>query len=431
MEHIAHFSVANQHPRFFSALRWGADIHGIVGEWLTSVMSTTMYTYEIAPLFTLMEEYIFEKIAWLVGWEKHVGMLLPGWAHSNMYGLQFARYALDTTIHTSWLYWKQRLIVFTSDQSHYSISKSALLMWLWTDNVINIPTNNIWEMIPEELELAIINTKQKWHIPYFINATSGTTVLWAFDPLEKIADIAKKYNIWLHVDAVWWGWVLLHNTLSKKVKGIERADSFAWNPHKMMWTPLQCSIFMTKHTEIAKQANTLQSAYLFNEDKMYDTTYDTWDRYIQCGRKVDIVKLWLQRKALGDTALANNIEWAFEKAAYLTQRIHESKYLYLVQEPDCLNVCFWYLPWTLDKKTLTRENILEHKDDIHRLTATIYSKILQAWEMMTMYTHTKWLPNFFRMVTTSNNITLEDLDFVVEHIETLWQEIEKIWYSNN
>ena len=59
MQQVAHYSVANQHPRFFSALRGGADIYGIMGEWLTAVMGTTMYTYEVAPLFTLMEEYIF------------------------------------------------------------------------------------------------------------------------------------------------------------------------------------------------------------------------------------------------------------------------------------------------------------------------------------------------------------------------------------
>jgi len=423
MERIAYFSVANQHPRFFSALWWGADIHWIVWERLTSVMSTTMYTYEIAPLFTLMEEYIFTKIAWLLDWNTHVGMMLPGGSHSNMYGLQLARYAKNKEIHSSWLYNKKRLIIYTSDQSHYSISKSIILMWLWSDNIITIPTNDVWEMYSKNLEEAIISTIQDWDIPFFINATSWTTVLWAYDPLKEIADIAQRYQIWLHVDAVWWWWVLLHKKLKHKMKGIERADSFARNPHKMMWTPLQCSIFMTTHEKIAHEANSLQSPYLFNEDKLYDSMYDTWDRYIQCGRKVDIVKLWLQRKALGDKKIARHIETAFDHAAYLTKRIDASENLLLVQDPDCLNVCFWYIPSSIHKKHLTHQDILKHKTYMHKLTAHIHGEILKTWEMMTMYTHTKSLPNFFRMVPISNNITKKDLDFVVEHIEKLWHKV--------
>ena len=83
-----------------------------------------------------------------------------------------------------------------------------------------------------------------------VNATCGTTVFGAFDPLEGIADICKKYGIWLHADAAWGGAVILLKEKRHLVKGLERADSITWNPHKFMGVPLQCSAFLVKRKVI-------------------------------------------------------------------------------------------------------------------------------------------------------------------------------------
>lgn len=424
MQDIADLSVANQHSRFFSALRGGADMYGIMWERLTAVMGTTMYTYEVAPLFTLMEEYVFGMLAeyiWRDDW--HDGLMLPGGATCNLYGMQLARYVLDPTIHQSGLYDKKPLVVFTSDESHYSMTKSAMLMWLGKNYVIKVATNNAWEMLVEDLEAKIIEAQNNWFQPLMINATSGTTVLWAYDDITAISKIAKKYKIRLHVDAIRWGGVIFVDALRHKMQGMELADSLVWNPHKMMWSPIQCSVFMTKHAEQNAVCNALKSKYLFNEDKLYDQRYDTGDKYIQCGRKVDVVKLRLQWKARGKQWISDRIQTAFDNVKYMTNKIKSTDNLIMVQDPDCLNVCFWYIPDHLKDKSITRETIWEHHDEIHSLTAKIHSKILQTWEMMTMFTNTKNLPNFFRMAIVSPRVTHEDLDFVVEHIEELGAEV--------
>lgn len=426
MKDIANLSVANQHPRFFSALRGGADIYGIMWERLTAVMGTTMYTYEVAPLFTLMEEYIFGMIAEYLWRENgHDGLMLPGWATCNMYGMQLARYALDPSIHESGLYTQKPLIVFTSDESHYSVTKSAMLMWLGKEHVIKVATNDKWEMLIKDLEKKIIASQEQWFQPYFINATSGTTVLWAYDDITEISKIAKKYNLRLHVDAIRWWWAIFVEALREKMKGMELADSLARNPHKMMGTPLQWSVFMTQHVEKSMRCNALKSPYLFNEDKVYDPWYDTGDKYIQCGRKVDVVKLRLQWKARGKQWISDRIQKAFDNVAYITQRIKSSDNLMMVQDPECLNVCFWYIPHHLKEKNITRETIWEYHDEINSLTAKIHGQMLKQWEMMTMFTTTKWLPNFFRMAIVSPRVALEDLDFVVKHVQKLGAEVEK------
>ena len=80
-----------------------------------------------------------------------------------------------------------------------------------------------------------------------VNATQGSTVMGGYDPLEPIADVCQKYGVWLHADGAWGGAVLLSKKLRHKMQGIERCDSMTWNPHKMMGTPQQASVFLTRH----------------------------------------------------------------------------------------------------------------------------------------------------------------------------------------
>ena len=152
-------------------------------------------------------------------------MMLPGGATCNLYALQLARYTYDSTLNTTGMYNQKPLVIFTSDQSHYSITKSAMLMGLGKNHVVKVATNELGQMDISDLEQQIEKTIQAGQQPLMINATSGTTVLGAYDDLVSIALIAKKYKIRLHVDAIWGGGVILHDMLKTKMKGIQHADS--------------------------------------------------------------------------------------------------------------------------------------------------------------------------------------------------------------
>jgi len=160
-------------------------------------------------------------------------------------------------------------------QSHYSVSKAANWMGLGLANVVKVETNKEGAMIPSELSLAIKKTKEEGKIPLVVNATAGTTVLGAFDDLNDLADICEQEGIWLHCDAAWGGSFIFSDKLREKwLGGIERCDSIAWNAHKMLGAPLQCSIFITKQQETLAQCNSLNAAYLFQPDKFYPVEYD-------------------------------------------------------------------------------------------------------------------------------------------------------------
>ncbi len=422
-------SVATMHPRYFNQLYAGANIYSILAEWIVAVLNTSMATYEISPLFTLMEEYIFERMAWLVERKWNFdGLMLPWWSSSNMYAMQMARYALDPEINEIWLYNSKKLYILTSEESHYSITKSAMLMWHWKKSVVKIKTNNDWVMNVDDLEQKIIEIRNSGDEVMMINATLWTTVLWAYDDLNLINSVWKKYDIRVHVDMIRWWTVMFDNDLKKKIDGIQEVDSFAWNAHKMMWANQQCSVWMTQRSDISKNCNTLKTQYLFNDDKWYGVGYDTWDKYTQCGRRVDVLKLWLMRKSLGDTWIWDIVRKAFSNSTYLVDQIKKSKNLYLYQEPQSTNVCFWYIPQQLTLPNTNHEDnlayIMKHHDVIHPLTSRIKDLMLRKWQIMTTYTHIKWFPNFFRMICISPKVDHQDLDFVVSHIQELGRNCE-------
>ena len=136
---------------------------------------------------------------------------------------------------------------FFSLQSHYSLKKGAAFLGLGSNNIWAVPCNSKGQMDLEQLEILLQKAKDEGYHPYFVNATCGSTVVGAFDDVEAIADIAERWGMWMHADLCWGGGALLSKKHRGLMKGVHRADSVAWNPHKMMGAPLQCCAFLTKH----------------------------------------------------------------------------------------------------------------------------------------------------------------------------------------
>lgn len=189
------------HPHFFNQLSCGLDIVSMAGEWLTATANTNMFTYEIAPVFILMENVVLSKMRQIIGWEGGDSILAPGGSISNLYAFLAARHKMFPN-------YKEhgaaglpgQLVMFTSDQCHYSVKSCAAVCGLGTDHCVMVPSDEHGKMIISELERLILERKAKGHIPFFVNATAGTTVLGAFDNINQIADICQKYKCWLHID---------------------------------------------------------------------------------------------------------------------------------------------------------------------------------------------------------------------------------------
>ncbi|XP_075067411.1 glutamate decarboxylase 1-like [Mixophyes fleayi] len=397
---------------------------GLAGEWLTATANTNMFTYEIAPVFIIMEGLLIKKMHELIGWRENEadGIFSPGGTISNIYSVLAARYKFYPFVKTKGMAALPNIVLFTSEHSHYSFEKASAVLGIGTENVITVKCDERGKMIPSDLEEKIVKQKEMGHVPFYVNATAGTTVYGAFDPLAKIADICEKYGLWMHVDAAWGGGLLLSKKHQFKMNGIERADSVTWNPHKMMSVPLQCSAILFREKGLLQACNQFCAGYLFQPDKFYDVTYDTGDKTIQCGRHVDIFKLWLMWKAKGTCGFELQINKCLENADYVYKKLtcRENFELVFPGEPEHTNVCFWYIPPSL--KGISRDK--EWNDKLHKVPAKIKALMMEKGTVMVSYQPLKEKPNFFRIVLSNPASKKSDIDFLLDEIERLGHELE-------
>lgn len=140
-----------------------------------------------------------------------------------------------------------RLVVFTSEDAHYSVKKLAAFLGIGYDNVYLAKVDSRGKMIVSDLEAQIARAIKENAVPLMVSATAGTTVMGAFDPLREIGDVCRKYGLWFHVDAAWGGGALISRKHRGLLDGIELADSVTWNPHKLLAAPQQCSTLLLRH----------------------------------------------------------------------------------------------------------------------------------------------------------------------------------------
>uniref|UniRef100_A0A672NPP4 Glutamate decarboxylase 2 n=1 Tax=Sinocyclocheilus grahami TaxID=75366 RepID=A0A672NPP4_SINGR len=417
------YAIKTAHPRYFNQLSTGLDMVGLAADWLTSTANTNMFTYEVAPVFVLLEYVTLKKMREIIGWQdgRGDGIFSPGGAISNMYAMLLARYKMFPEVKEKGMSSVPRLVAFTSEHSHFSIKKGAAALGIGTESVICIKADERGKMIPSDLERRIIEAKQKGYVPFFVSATAGTTVYGAFDPLMAIADICKKHDIWMHVDGAWGGSLLMSRKHRWKLNGVERANSMTWNPHKMMAVPLQCSALLVREEGLMQSCNQMQACYLFQQDKQYDLSYDTGDKALQCGRHVDIFKLWLMWRAKGTIGFEAQIDKCLELSEYLYNKIKDREGYEMVFDgkPQHTNVCFWYLP----PGVRYLEDKVEKMKRLHKVAPVIKARMMEYGTTMVSYQPQGDKVNFFRMVISNPAATFEDIDFLIEEIERLGQDL--------
>lgn len=300
-------------------------------------------------MFLMIEKIILAKMKTAMGWAPGVGdgIFAPGGSISNMYGMNMARHHKFPEIKKKGMGSCGDLALFQSESGHYSINKGAALLGLGTDAIYKVRNNKDYQMDAGHLREQIQKARADGRTPFLVNATCATTVFGSFDDLEMLSDVCQQEKMWLHLDAALGGSMVLSDKHRHLMKGSHLADSITWNPHKLLGVPLQCSAILTKHESLLTEAHAANAKYLFQKDKL-NIQHDTGDKSIQCGRKVDVLKLWMAWKVQGENGFAARIDRMMEISQYLRDEIirrgQKDGSLELVSEPYMSNVCFWFIP---------------------------------------------------------------------------------------
>jgi len=340
IDYFLKHSVKTNQPGFMNPLWGGINIAAFAGEVIATLANNSMYTYELSPMATLIEQALVKRMCEMVGFSDGNGTLTTGGSNGNMIGMMCARYNIDP-LGQQRGFDSGNLVSYVSEESHYSVLMAANVLGIGFDNVVKIPCDSDGRMRVEKLEEEIHRSRANGHTPFCVIATSGTTVRGAFDPLREIAELCSNQDIWLHVDAAWGGSCLFSNKLRVLMDGVELADSVCWDAHKMMGLPLVCSAFLIKKPEILRKicSHGNVAHYLFLGDA---EDVDLGRISLQCGRRNDALKLFLAWREKGDAGWARLVENYTDLADYLQAKVEDHSNLEMMSTRDWSNVCIRY-----------------------------------------------------------------------------------------
>ena len=428
VEKVIEFSMHTSHPRFVNQNFAGPDPISVVGDWLGAALNTTGATFEVAPVFTMMETAVLSKLGRIAGYLPEDGEHLPtlppglfcaGGSMGTLFGLQLARHRHQPDITTAGSN-GDRLVMFVSDSGHYAASKSAAILGIGTEGVIKVASDHEGRMRPDALEAALEQAVAEGKTPFAVIATSGTTVTSAFDDLNALADICEaNNNLWLHVDGCYGGSALFSEKEAHRLAGVERSDSFVWNLHKMMGMTQQCTALLVNKPEQLAACFAARADYLFQSDKL-NAEYDSGDRTFQCARRIDVLKLWLTWKARGDEGFAERIDHAVEMGDHTRARIAASNGVFTpLVSGDFTNVVFAWVPPHLRPLTLDDPSTLpeEVHAEMHANPPRIKARMQADGSGMIGYQPIHGL-NTFRMICMSTTLQKADIDALLDAIDT-------------
>ena len=299
------------HPNFMAYFNSTSSGPGILAELLSAAFNANGMLWKTSPSVTELEEVTLNWFRQMLGLSENFwGIIYDTASVSSMHAIAAAREEIsEYQIRQKGLAGRneiKRLKIYTSEQSHSSIEKGAITLGIGIEGIQKIPVDKDFRMIPSLLEKAIAKDKKNGLLPFCVVATVGTTSTTSIDPVNEIAEICQRENLWLHVDAAHAGVAAMIPEMRFILDGIEKADSLVVNPHKWMFTPVDLSILFTRKPKILKQAFSLIPEYLKTSEDNVVTNY--MDYGIQLGRRFRSLKLWFIIRYFGVEGLSNRIK---------------------------------------------------------------------------------------------------------------------------
>ena len=346
-----------QHPNFHAFFPANNSYPSILAEMIISTIGAQCMIWETSPAAAELEEKVIDWLKNEMGIPKNWSGVINDTASSGtLTSLLTAREIISNyTVNKKGLS-KNNFIVYSSKEAHSSIEKAIKIIGIGKNNLIKIDTNNDLSMNVKDLEFKIKRDIGLNKTPLAIISTFGTTGTVSLDPINKISLIAKKYNIWHHIDAAYAGSALIIKKYQKHIKNIDLADSFLFNPHKWMLTNFDCSIYFVKNKEALIKTFEIFPEYLKTKSKNVNN-YKDWG--IQLGRRFRSLKLWFVIRSYGIGGIKKILKKHIKLAKLINEKIEKINDFEITAKRNFNMVNFRFKPTKINDEN--KLNILNKK----------------------------------------------------------------------
>ena len=328
------------HPGYAAHLNCPVVIPAVAAESILAAVNTSVDTYDQSTVGTLMERRLIETATGWVGFDSGDGVFTSGGTQSNFHALFLAREAAVSTIEEPRSIALSRMVVFATASSHFSVGKSALLLGLADDAVIEVDDDGEGRMLPSALDAAIVAARADGRVPMAVVATGGTTDRGVIDPIMRIADVCDAHGVWLHVDAAYGCGLLVSRRRRHLLTGIERARSVTVDFHKSFFQPVSSSaILVRERRDLA--AGAWHADYL---NPLENDEPNQVDKSLQTTRRFDALKLWVSLRAIGADRIGEMFDAVIDQAVEVGDVVDDDPELELVGRTQLSTVLFRVRP---------------------------------------------------------------------------------------
>jgi len=395
-----------QNGCFFGYVLGSGEPVGATADLLASVLNQNVTAWRSGPAAVAIEKTVVGWLATAIGCPHFTGSLAGGGSSANLMGLAMAREAKrpanESGVGTGGS-------VYASEEVHMSIPKSVALLGIGRENLRLISTDKSFQMIPQELDLAIRRDKEVGKIPIAVVATAGTVNTGAIDPLLEVAEIAGRYGAWLHVDGAYGA--LAAMAVQDKFKGLDLADSLSLDPHKWLYQPLDVGCLLYRDAGAAHKAfaHTGEYARVLTTDPMEGFAF--FEESVELSRRFRALKLWLSLRYHGFGAFRGAIRQDLAHAQRLATQIAAQPELELMAPVDLSAVCFRY-----------RGTISAPDEELNQINPVILKRIVERGRV---YLSNAMLRKRFclRACVVNHRTTDADIDSVVSEVLAAAKEV--------
>jgi aromatic-L-amino-acid decarboxylase len=315
-----------QHPRFFGYFPSNGSLASVLGDYLSTGLGVLGLSWQSSPALTEVEEVVTDWMRQMIGLsDAWSGVIADTASTSTLIALICARErATDFSLTRGGMQSEEQpLVVYVSAHSHSSVEKAALLAGFGRKNVHLVQHDAEFGMRADALAAMIQDDISEGLKPCAVVATTGTTTTTAFDPVLKIAEIARAQKLWLHVDAAMAGSAMILPECRELWRGIEGADSIVLNPHKWLGSAFDCSIYFVRDPQHLVRVMSTNPSYL--RSAVDEQVKNLRDWGIPLGRRFRALKLWCLIREQGVSGLQARLRRDMKNAQWLAAEISASE----------------------------------------------------------------------------------------------------------
>jgi aromatic-L-amino-acid decarboxylase len=302
-----------QSPNFFAYFPANGSGPAILGDLLSSGLGVQGMLWATSPACTEVETHVLDWLVSMLGLPEKFkstgagGGVIQDTASSSVLTAMLAARERATGYRSNDTGCDGALVAYTSTQAHSSVEKAAGIEGIGRRNLRGVPVDETFAMRPDALAAMVAEDRAAGRTPFFVSATVGTTSSNALDPLPEIGRIAQEQGLWLHVDAAMSGTAALCPELRWIQRGVEAADSYAFNPHKWMFTNFDCDCFFVADRAALIRTLSILPEYLKNQATASGAVFDYRDWHVPLGRRFRSLKLWFVIRHYGVEGLRHHI----------------------------------------------------------------------------------------------------------------------------